>query len=347
MKKVYNLLCVMWMIVLGNITCAQSGYTPVSTANWYGYAAYCITGDNWQNKFISFSMQDSGTVSEASEEISSPIYAATYHNGYIWCVNSSEGSLCRATLNNTAKTIGELEVMVENFVPNNFIVNSSAYNPTDGRIYFLSTSDESYELKSFDPEQPEIINDHGIFSEMLMTMAINGHGEAFGISMNTQQSATLYSINLTDASLVPIGSTGLSATFAQSMAFDMETGELFWAQISSSDDVGLYYVDHTNANVTYLGQIGGGGAEITGLFAVPEGEISLEEYVPEKLVVYPNPAINRLYINNAEGELVNIFDNMGRLVMEEQYNNHLNINNLPNGIYIIKTSARTAKFIKN
>ncbi|MBQ7551253.1 MAG: T9SS type A sorting domain-containing protein, partial [Bacteroidales bacterium] len=233
-----------------------------------------------------------------------------------------------------------------NFIPYNFIVHSSAYNPADGRIYFLSANDENYELKSFDPEQPEIINDHGIFSEILITFAINSHGEAFGISMNTLQSTTLYSIDLTNASITPIGNTGLFATYTQSMAFDMETGELFWAQISSPDDVGLYYVDHTNANVTYLGQIGS-GAEITGLFAVPEGEVSLEEYVPEKLVVYPNPAIDRLYINNAEGVLVSIFDNMGRLVMEKQYNNYLNINSLPNGIYIIKTGARTTKFVKN
>ena len=65
-----------------------------------------------------------------------------------------------------------------------------------------------------------------------------------------------------------------------------------------------------------------------------------------KLNVYPNPANDKLYVEGADGETVKVYDNTGRLVMEQIYRGSLNISELTRGIYAITTGERTVKFVK-
>ncbi len=71
-----------------------------------------------------------------------------------------------------------------------------------------------------------------------------------------------------------------------------------------------------------------------------------ENNLTESLSVYPNPAKDVIYIDAAEGETISIYDASGRLVMQKSYSENLNISTLPKGIYTVKTTKNTAKFIK-
>ena len=245
---------------------AQFTITEVqSTANWYSYVPTSL-GDSPEYKFISFNMQDPATVTPSTDELYarggySYTYAAAYLNGYVWCV-TYDGLLTRAPLYNNTRTIGEFETLAEGFESGRAI--SMSYNPVDRMFYYIAWDGSSYKLMRFDPEQRTAPTEVGTLSNMLLTLAINPAGVAYGIETET---GDLYRVNLSNASLTFMGNTGMAdVSYVQDMAFDMETGELFWAQVGDYG-LGLYKVDPATATCWFLGQIGGGdGAEITGLF---------------------------------------------------------------------------------
>lgn len=80
---------------------------------------------------------------------------------------------------------------------------------------------------------------------------------------------------------------------------------------------------------------------------INRSSIGVAQNDSEILKIYPNPANDRLFIENAEGEWVKIYDNTGRLVKQEIYNGELNISRLANGIYAATVSNRVVKFMKN
>jgi len=248
-----------------------------STANWFGYAAYAIGEEDWTGKFISFTMQDPATVTAASADMSSDSpFASAYVDGYVWFIPSTDtnqSKLCRFWLGNKSKTLDTAETVVADFEEDGTAI-AMAYNPADGKIYYLYLSNNSDEvkLKCFDPKASTIVSEEkGTFSFTALTLAINSEGEAYCVNLSGSSTtpSTLYRVNLSDATTTEVGSTGARTNFAQSMAFDLETGELFWAQIYDVDNVGLYKVDPETGNVVFMGQIGSAGAHVTGLFMVP------------------------------------------------------------------------------
>ena len=232
----------------------------LSTANWYGYAKNTYSTYDWERKFISFSMQDPTMVTAATGELYIGTYSytdvAAYADGYVWSINYN-GDLVKARLDNANQTISTFETVVLGY---NETPHMMSYNPADGRIYFAHGSND---LMSFSPENPADILEIGHINQNFKTFAINSSGEAYGI-MGT---GDLYQINLSDASATLVGNTGIDLDYAQSMAFDFETGELFWAQCYGSDDAALYLVNPATAQVQYVGKLGGAGVtQLVGLF---------------------------------------------------------------------------------
>ena len=72
----------------------------------------------------------------------------------------------------------------------------------------------------------------------------------------------------------------------------------------------------------------------------------IEQSETETIKLYPNPASNIIYIDNAEGEWVKIYDNTGRVVKEELYNDGINIDGLSRGIYAVTINNHAVKFVK-
>ena len=72
----------------------------------------------------------------------------------------------------------------------------------------------------------------------------------------------------------------------------------------------------------------------------------VDEQSTEQAVLWPNPANNVLYLNVAEGEMVSVYDNTGRLVLNERYVRELNIGSLAKGVYAVTAAGHTVKFVK-
>ena len=232
MKKYLHLLLLLF--VFSGMVNAQPG--PLSTANWFGYI---LPPNPAEYKYISFTMQDLGSVSVASDVLP-VVTTATFANGYVWSVNNDNGySICRSSFDASNHLIGTPEVMVAG-VP---YVTDMAYNPADGLIYIITEE----HLKSFDPANPNHMQDHGVIEHDGFNLAINMDGNAYMIS-SWGEFGTL---NLSNAQLTVINPIDLPIK----MAFDMLTGELFGTYYGN-----LYQLDPNTGAYTILGPLHDGSS---------------------------------------------------------------------------------------
>jgi hypothetical protein len=230
MKKYLQLTLLLF--VLAGIAKAQG---PASTANWFGYI---LPSSPAEYKYITFTMQDLGSVTIASDEIPA-VSTATFADGYVWSVNNDNGyNICRSNFDATNNLIGLPEVMIANVS----YVNDMAYNPADGLIYLITEE----HLKSFNPANPSSMQDHGVIEHDGFNLAIDMEGNAYMISSWGEFGM----LNLSNAQLTVINSIDLPIK----MAFDMMTGELFGVHYGN-----LYQLDPNTGAYTLLGALHGGG----------------------------------------------------------------------------------------
>lgn len=208
---------------------------PASTANWFGYI---LPSSPAEYKYITFTMQDLGSVTIASDVVPA-VSSATFAEGYVWSVNNDNGyNICRSDFDATNNLIGLPEVMIANVS----YVNDMAYNPADGMIYVITGE----HLKSFDPANPGNMQDHGVIEHDGFNLAIDINGNAYMIS-SWGEFGTL---NLSNAQLTVTNSIDLPLK----MSFDMMTGELFGVHYGN-----LYQLDPNTGTYTLLGALHGGG----------------------------------------------------------------------------------------
>lgn len=315
-------------------------YVSASEAEWYAFVqdASCYYVAN--QTYINFSMKDPETCNNtATPALTYDIRCGAYAKGYVWVIVPPTETLLKAPVNMAEHTIGDFEVVKDAFAST--FVLAMSYNLVDKRIYYISEGSSNLILWSFDPDHPETVTNHGSFVNGIITLAINKDGDAYGID----QAGDLYTIDLVTAATDKVGSTGLMLNYNNNaLAFDMDTDELF---LSASLPVnsGMYYVNHTSGSSYFMGQFGGCDAELTSLFMSYE-TTDVEETLAESLNVYPNPVNDKLFIDGVEGAMVRIYDSMGRMLMEEQYQGNIDVSKLAQGVYAASVGSRTVKFVK-
>ena len=242
MKK--HLHLILLLFVCSCFANAQSG--PLSTANWYGYI---LPPNPAEYKYITFTMQDLGTVSIASDETPAAT-TATFADGYVWSVNNDNGyNICKSRINAANNFIEAPEVIFAGLS----YINDMSYNPADGMIYIIMNE----HLKSFDPANPNGMQDHGAIEHDGFNLAINMDGIAYMISSWGEFGV----LNLSNAQLTAINPIDLPIK----MAFEMLTGELFGAYYGN-----LYQIDPNTGAYTILGPLydGSNNYDPTCLFMV-------------------------------------------------------------------------------
>lgn len=75
--------------------------------------------------------------------------------------------------------------------------------------------------------------------------------------------------------------------------------------------------------------------------------MGVDEQTSEQLIARPNPTSDKLFIEGMDGELVSVYDNTGRLVLQEKYHGHLDVSALAKGMYVVKIGEKTMKFLKD
>ena len=230
MKKYLHLALL--LIVFASFANAQG---PQSTANWFGYI---LPPNPAEYKYVSFTMQDFGSVSVASDE-HPQVMSATFADGYVWSLNNVYGyCLYRSRFDADNNVIEDPELMVED-VP---YFNDMVYNPADGMIYVITGE----HLKSFDPASPSNMQDHGVIENDGFNLAIDKDGNAYIISTW----GNFCSLDLSNAQMTVINPIDLPLK----MSFDMMTGELFGVFMGN-----LYQIDTNTGAYTLLGALQDGG----------------------------------------------------------------------------------------
>lgn len=304
-------------------------YIPTSSGDWYGFVSNAYNPEI-EDKYVNFSMQDITAVAPATD-VMGYVYGATFANGYVWLVlgNSETGNfdLCKAPVDNAHKTIGVPETVIESFDHYRM-----AYNPADGLIYYFDGGDNH--LKSFNPEANGSVTDIG-YIDTPHAFAINKDGE--GYAANYYDGSGIYelrSVNLTDASTVMVGELEY---YADCLAFDMETGELFGV-----DGIDLFYIDHATAQMKWLGEIGGDEyVSPKALFMVYDWYAVVGNSI-EKFSVYPNPAQRRFMVEG-KGKLV-VCDVLGRQILAREIDGNAVIE-LSKGLYFVTLGGATQKIV--
>jgi len=239
MKKYLPLF--LFLLAFAGLAKAQGS---ASTANWFGYQ---LPPSPAEYQYITFTMQDLGSVSVASDQVPA-VSSATFADGYVWSVNNDGGyNICRSNFDAANNRIEAPEVVFAG-IP---YVNDMAYNPADGLIYLITEE----HLKCFNSANPTEIQDRGVIAHDGFNLAINMEGDAYMISSWGEYG----SLNLANAELTVISSMDLPIK----MAFDMLTGELFGAHYGN-----LYQLDPNTGAYTVLGALhdGGDGYDPTCLF---------------------------------------------------------------------------------
>ena len=257
--------------VLNGPQLATSAWAPeeeegiLSTADWYGFFNASQGDDiSWEKKFIRFNANAPGDLTLASDDYSNHTPYGIYYAGYVWYVDWLNNEFCKAPFNVETKTILKQQVLKEG-VEKSF---NFAFNYTDGMMYYFEIG-EGNKLKRFDPYNPENIEEVAGFPsyDYLHPFAINNQNEAYTVDKKTSD---LYKINLSDYTITQVGNTGVNlGIYIESMAFDMDTDELFWAQLTDENEHGFYKVNTTTGEATRIGDIGPDGAQILSLFMVP------------------------------------------------------------------------------
>ena len=271
-----------------------------STANWYAFSEIIRNEEGFylripdeegneieiNNHFINFSMLAPEVIGAAKSN-KDTIRAACYADGYVWCIknfydyesNEIHWNLYKAPIDKTTHTIGVFETVVTDFEVFDmyYDISAMAYNPINRKIYYVVKNMYDWPLdyffKSFSLEDPATVSAGISLSISPGALAFNPNGEAFCIDQG--YTGKLYQLDLNDGSETLVGSLGIESGDGQGMAFDMETGELFWAQNTGlgSDVSGVYRVNPNTAEVDYIGQIGGGDySQVIGMFKIWEGE---------------------------------------------------------------------------
>ena len=143
-----------------------------------------------------------------------------------------------------------------------YISTDMAYDPTTGRIYccsFNADGSGSFVLSTLDVETGG--KDAIAPMQQMCALAVDAAGQLYGIGADD---GVLYKINKADATLSPVGSTGLAPTGSQSATIDSETGTFYWSAYTA-DGGALYTVDTATGAATMISEFPD-KAQITGLY---------------------------------------------------------------------------------
>ena len=235
------------------VVTVTAGGAPVTV---YGYAvsAYDSTVGMWCS--FKDSSPESVTAYSSMPTSFAAAVAGTTVYGYL---NADNGyAFYRMDLESM-----EPEILSNSSAP--ILMTEMAYDYSTGTMYAIgvntSNGQSIYTIDLNTGGYSEVVNITCF--ETIQAFAVATDGTAYGITYGDD--AHLVEINLEDGTTRDIGSTGQSAFYVQSMAYDHENGRLFWAQYKDAAVNCLYEIDVESAETYACGMIGN-RVELCGMF---------------------------------------------------------------------------------
>ena len=226
-----------------------------------GFALMDFDSDALTYNWVRFYDSDPSFV-EATALMPTDTYGAAYYNGsvygYLYGAGDSRFFVMDAATHQVSYPGGS---------SGNAMVRGMAYNYANDTMYAIVN--DALATVDLSSGALHVIADFTGSADDLMTIAIDGEGNAYGLTLNSIRTS-LVRINLDTAVCTELGELALGLNFAQSMTWDHGTNTLYWARELDVMDSGLYTIDVNTLAVTPCGRIGRAGMEISCLFTTSE-----------------------------------------------------------------------------
>ncbi|MDL2297087.1 choice-of-anchor J domain-containing protein [Bacteroidales bacterium OttesenSCG-928-C03] len=140
------------------------------------------------------------------------------------------------------------------------VCNDMAYDYKTNTMYGITIESSTTNLYTIDlaTGAMTLVGNMGI---TFYTLACNTKGDMFGVST----SGDFYAVDKATGNTTFIAKTGISPVYIQTMAFDHNTGRLFWAMCNAGNEGKLIEINPTNGAIFDRGTIAG-NAEIVALY---------------------------------------------------------------------------------
>ena len=205
------------------------------------------------------------------------MYAGEYYDGKIYGYGMDYNTWEYAFFVINAKTYEvENEIVCASDAPD---VVEMAFDYSTGTMYAVAGTQNvmgSNSLYMIDITDGSFYKVASLETQM-MTLACTEDGKMYGVDVE----GYLYQIDKTTGALTEIAYTGYGANQYQSMAYDYDTGNMYWAQVyydnwSWSTSTALLLVNVEDGTVVDLGVIGTMGCDVTALHIVPEEPVEVQ-----------------------------------------------------------------------
>jgi hypothetical protein len=318
----------------------------------YGYRVYDIE-DPKPFGFISFQSNNPAGVTRVNDyepaQSLTDMYAGEHINEYFYAYTATQSGpnlVPKNFIKISTETWTDVSVHPITAMPRDM-----AYDYTTNVMYgVVGGSGAPSNLVTINLETG-VMTTIGTIGRLAYTLACSPEGSLFAIDAD----GFLCAVNKTTAELNIIGSTEKIPYYVQSMAFDQNTGRLFWAMCNNKDEGKLMEIDPTSGVTFNRGAIGG-EAELIGLYTI-KGEIGVYPFskLSDDFIIYPNPVTENLKIvrSTSDKARIEIYNTLGLMVKSFEINDiktEINVVELPTGIYFIRLVGNQMysiqKFIK-
>ncbi|MGN0985515.1 MAG: S8 family serine peptidase [Candidatus Enterenecus sp.] len=209
---------------------------------------------------------------DGSDDDFSP-FSGAYYNGYVYAYCQDQlgalnyrNYLVKYDVNNySSEVIGQVHETIRDMDFD--YTTGTMYAVVQGGAYTGALAQVNLETA-----QVCVIGDTG---HVMAAMTVDGAGRIYAIS----EDGNLYQISKETGAATLVGATGVTnISLFQSMHYDPNTGNTYWAQVARDYTNGLYLVDLGTGAATSLGTVGT-GAEVGALYTIPETEPEVPETV--------------------------------------------------------------------
>lgn len=254
-----------------------------STDEMYGFLQVDINDmEKNANTWITFKDVQPTNYEVLTETSKLSYSAAAYYDGHVYAVvlGQENADLYKIKVTKDSETekatFGE-PVHIGSMGKTNIV--DMTFDYTTGRMYGIENHQAYMNLSIIDLETGALDKISKI-EDIIVALACDGEGNLYGLN----NEGVLHTFDSETGEATVVYDTGIEAgNFLQSMTYDYNSGNLYWAQCADTYKSSFYLLSKTEHGdgenqwtdwkTVKLGDVGGKkGAEITGLFTIPKEE---------------------------------------------------------------------------
>ncbi|MCL2027117.1 MAG: choice-of-anchor J domain-containing protein [Bacteroidales bacterium] len=336
-----------------NFTIKNVANFPSGSVDLYGYIIY---DDSWATQgrdtgFVKFSTANPEVVTMHHRypliNGANRIYAGEFADSALYFYTVHVAPLEMETKDFIKANATDFSTITRAAFPYNILPADMAYDHSTNTMYAIVTSPNFPAIES---ALVTVNLDTGVMTWVgsmyrMMTIACNLDGEIYTVDRD----GDLHFVDKETGATTLIGNTGVTPLYIQSMAFDHNTGRLFWA-MRDYDHGRLLEINTQVGAARDLGQLGG-NAELTSLYSLypaapPTNTRPLTEWHTSPLQAWMQDG--ELHVSGLTiGQLWSIYNLSGQVVYQAIADTDPAVVTLPGrGVYIIRSGNKIAKVVK-